>query len=187
MVWESLRNSLLPLKIYSPDAQNLNIELRTYADEIERLYAGFAQMFPERFIATATDRGLKEYEELFGPVHDDLSTAERRRRLELRLSLGGGDFTPAGIRKALDSFGLSYVISEFPLFNRLNIIAQTDYSKAEQAFIRQEVEKIVPAHLEFQLVFNTVTWAQLDSRNKTFAALDSDDLTWEEFDALEIE
>ena len=101
------------------------------------------------------------------------------------MSLGEGDFTPAGIRKALDSFGLEYVISEFPTLNRLNIEAQTDYSKAEQAFISREVSKTVPAHLEFQLVFNTLTWNELDARNKTFSALDNDNLMWEEIDSLE--
>lgn len=185
MVLESLRRSLLPLLIYHTRAQNLSNELKTYADEIERLYARFEAMLPERFLATATDRGLREYEELFGPVRDSLSAEERRERLRLRLSLGEGDFTPAGIYKALDSFGLEYVVAEFPTFNRLNIVAQTEYSKAEQAFIRQEVNKIVPAHLDFQLLFNTMTWEQLDGRNKTFAALDDDNLSWEEIDALE--
>ena len=51
--------------------------------------------------------------------------------------------------------------------------------------LKEEVEKIVPAHLEFQLVFNTLTWSELDARDKTFAQLDSDDLEWDQIDALD--
>lgn len=121
---------------------------------------------------------------MFGPPRGDLSVAERRERLKKRMSLNDGDFTPAGIRKALDSFGLEYVISEFPAQNRLEITAQTRYSQAERAFISRETAKIVPAHLEFQLVFNTLMWSELDARDKTFAELDNDDLRWEEIDSL---
>lgn len=176
---------MAPLLIYRNRPENVENELKTYADEIERLYTKLDERLPERFLSTATDRGLREYEELFGPARDALSVEERREMLRKRLSLGEGDFTPEGIRKALDSFGLEYLVSEFPAFFRLNIIAQTDYTKAEQAFIRREVEKIVPAHLGFQMVFNTLTWQELDARNKTFAQLGNDNLTWEEIDALE--
>ncbi len=185
MVLDSLKKSLAPLHIYRANAKHLSCELRVYAEELERLYAELEALLPERFIATATDLGLREYEELFGPARDELSAQERRERLHLRLSLGEGDFTPAGIRKALDSFGLEYTISEFPALNRLNVEAQTSYTKAEQAFISREVEKIIPSHLEFQMVFNTLTWNGLDARNKTFAALDNDNLRWKDIDALE--
>ena len=124
------------------------------------------------------------YEELFGPARSELSTVNRRRLLTLRLSLGGGDFTPAGIRQALNSFGLSYVMTEYPQYDRLSIVAQTDYTKAQQEFIKREVGKIIPAHIEYQLVFNTATWAALDARDMTFAQLDGEDLTWGQIDEL---
>lgn len=185
MVLESMRKALSPLLIYHVRSDNLSHELRAYADELERLYTQLDEMIPERFFATATGRGLREYEELFGPAREDLDTEDRRERLRLRLSLSDGDFTPAGFRKALDSFGLEYTISEFPTLNRLNIVAQANYTKAEQALIESEVAKIVPAHLEFQMVFNTLMWIQLDEKDKTFAQLDNDNLRWEEIDRLE--
>ena len=185
MILQSMKNAMNPLGIYDPDAPVIGYELKTYANEIERLYAELDAMFPERFITTAQDIGLRVYEEMFGPARDGEDLDERREQLRLRMSLGEGDFTPAGIRKALDSFGLEYVIAEFPAMNRLNIIAQADYSKAEQAFISREVAKTVPAHLEFQMVFNTLMWSELDQRNKTFSQLDHDNLMWEEIDSLE--
>lgn len=182
---EKMKAALGAIRLYDTDAPNLNAELRAYGDELDRMEAELDELLPERFLQTAGDRGLSAYEEMFGPARRELTNEERRRLLLLRVTLGGGDFTPAGIRQALDSFGLDYVIAEFPAHDRLNIIAQTEYTKAQQKLIRQETQKIIPAHLEYQLVFNTLTWAQLDARGLTFAALDQENLTWEQIDALE--
>lgn len=182
---DKMKAALSAVRLYDTDAPHLSAELSAYGDELDRMQAQLDGLLPERFLLTAGDMGLSAYEEMFGPARRELSLADRRRLLHLRTTLGGGDFTPAGIRQALDSFGLEYVIAEFPTLDRLNILAQTDYTKAQQKLIRQETEKIIPAHLEFQLVFNTLTWAQLDARDMTFSALDNDNLTWEQIDALE--
>lgn len=182
MTYEKMRAAFLPVTVYDSDAENLGSELETYACEIDLLYAELDEMFRERFITTATDRGLSVYEELFGPVRTELSTAERRARLMLRMNLGEGDFTLAGIRRALDSFGLECTIDEYPELSKLNITAVGDYSKREQAYIKSEVSRIIPVHLEFQLTFNTLTWSQIDALNLTFAQIAEQALTWEELD-----
>ena len=183
MVYERLRAAHAPIGIYAADAEELNAEWRTYADELERLFDTLDAILPERFILTAGDRGLSAYESLFGPVHSDEPTASRREHLLQRLTIRGTDFTPDGIRQALDSFGLSYTIAEFPHYYRLSIIADTDYSVSRQTYIRREVEKIIPPHIDFQLVFNTLSWAELDARDKQFASIDDDNMTWAIFDA----
>ena len=185
MVLDSIKRAIGAVGIYDVTAPGLNAELRAYADELERLYAFLSAILPERFISTAGDEGLGAFERLFGPARSGMSLSERRERLQKRFSLGGGSFTLSGIRQALDSFGLSYVIDEHPAYSRLNIIAQADYTKAEQAFIAAEVGKIIPAHIEYQMVFNTLTWSELDARNKSFSQLDNDNLTWEQIDALD--
>ena len=156
MVLQSMKRAMLPLGIYRKNAENLTNELKVYADEIERLYTEIDALIPEGFITTATGIGLKEYEELFGPEQDSLSPQTRRERLLGRMNLGEGDFTPAGIRKALDSFGLEYAISEFPTLNRLNIVAQTDYSKAEQTFIKIRYGILRESLPMFCNIFNSV-------------------------------
>ena len=184
-VCENMKQALSAIRLYDTDAPQLSAELSAYADELERLYGELGEILPDRFLLTAGDRGLRAYEEMFGPARSGSTLEERRRLLHLRLTLGGGDFTPGGIRQALDSFDLDYVIAEFPRFDRLNIIAQTDYTKAQQRFILRETAKIIPAHIEYQLVFNTMTWSELDARSLTFAALDQENLTWAQIDALE--
>lgn len=181
-VFEKMKGRLLKVGVYDEEATALCWELKAYASEIERLYTQLREMFRERFISTAQDSGLSAYEMIFGPVREDETVEERRRLLLLRLNLGNGDFTVDGFRKALDSFGLSYTISEFPAIGKMNVIATTDYSPAEQAWIKHEVSKIVPAHIDFQLSFNTLTWEQWDALNKNFATFDSDDMTWDQID-----
>ena len=181
-VYENLKRRTISVGIYEDDAEELNRELRTYAAEIDRLYASLRLMFRERFIETAEGEGLEVYERLFGPERTGESTEDRRRMLKLRLELGDGDFTPEGIRKALDSLGLQYTISEFPQIGKLNIIADTDYSPAQQAWIRCEVEKIIPLSVEFQLCFNTMTWSEWDALDRTFQSIDTEDQTWKEID-----
>ena len=183
MTYEKMKAATASVGVYDPDAVNLSNELRVYAEEFDLLYDELDDMFRERFISTAGELGLSVYEELFGPVRSDLSLAERRERLYLRMNLGDGDFTLAGIRKALDSFGLSCTIDEYPEIGRLNITATTDYSRREQAYISGQVSKIIPAHIELQLTFNTLTWNQIDALDLTFAQFDEQDLTWNELDA----
>lgn len=181
-VFDKMKERLSAVGIYGDDAAALGWELKAYADEVELLYTQLGEMFRERFITTAQDMGLSEYEKIFGPVREEESAAERRRLLLLRLNLGNNDFTVNGIRRALDSFGLVYTISEFPEIGKMNVLATTDYSPAQQAWIRNEVSKIIPAHIEFQLSFNTMTWAQWDDLNRTFSTFDSDDMTWDQID-----
>ena len=181
-VLDNLKVRLRPIKLYDEEAEALLWELKAYADEIGLLYSDLGQMFRERFISTAQDRGLSEYESLFGPVRENESADDRRRKLLLRMNLGDGDFTLAGIRKALDSFGISYTISEYPETGRLSVNATSDHTQAQQAWISREAAKIIPAHIEFQLSFNTLTWDQWDALNRTFSEIDAKDQTWQQID-----
>lgn len=182
MVYESMKRSLEPPGVYRSDAQALEWELRAYAEGLEALYEELGSLMRERFISTAEDIGLRVYEELFGPDRTGESAQSRREMLRLRMNLGEGDFTPAGIRRALDSLGLSYQISEFPALNWLTVTATTDCSDAMQAFIRREAEKMIPAHLEFQITFNTLTWSDIDGLDLSFAQSDALNLSWDELD-----
>ena len=184
MVLEDMLEALEPIGCYDTSAPHLRAEIRVYAEEIERLYAELDSIIDERFIATAGDEGLSAYEEMFGPAMTGETAADRRERLRLRFGLGEGDFTPSGVRRALDSFGFEYTMSEFPSQDCLDIVATADYSAARQSFISREIGKIMPSHTEYRLTFNTMTWDQLDARGKTFTSLDNDNMTWAQIDSI---
>lgn len=181
-IYEKLLSRHLPVGVYGGDPDALCDELKAYAAELELLYGELKRIFRERFITTAEDEGLRAYEVLFGPDRTGESVESRREMLLLRMNLGNGDFTLAGLKKALDSLGLRYVISEFPQIGKLNVTATTDYTPAQQAWIRREVSKLIPASVEFQLTFNTLTWAQWDALDRTFSVIDSEDSTWQDID-----
>ena len=182
-----LNKKLGSLDIYNLDDEDSNIalELEVYATELERLKDNTAQMLDECLIQSASDYGLSNLEEIFGTDRNDLSVQTRRQMLLKRISLNNNDFTLNGIKRALESFNLEYTISEYPSYNRLVIIADTNYTIAQKEWIKAEVEKIIPSHLEFSLVFNSLSWEELEVQDMTFAAIDNRDLTWNEFDSLE--
>lgn len=183
MIVERMRERLCAVRLYADHAPHLSTELQVYAEELERSHEELDRLLRERFIVTAQDEGLTAYEALFGPIRTDEPIQKRRELLLLRLSLKDGDFTPAGIRKALDSLGVEYELSEYPHLQKLNISVTSDHSALEQAYIRRETAKMIPAHLEYQITFNTLTWGQLDALDRTFAAIDSENLTWAQIDA----
>ena len=184
MVLDDMLAAIEPIGCYDTSAARLRAEMRVYADEIERLYSELSDIIDDRFIATAGDEGLSAYEEMFGPAMTGEALADRRARLILRFGLSEGDFTPAGVRRALDSFGCEYTITEYPSQDVMDIEAAANYSAAQQSFISREIMKIMPCHTEFRLTFNTMTWDLLDARDKTFASLDSDNMTWTQIDSI---
>ncbi len=183
----NLNKKLRTLGIYNLDDPDSNIalELKVYASELERLKENTVEMLNECFVESASGYGLSNLEEIFSEVRSDLSAETRRQMLLKRISLNNNDFTLDGIKKALESFNLEYTISEYPSYNRLVIIADTNYTIAQKEWIKAEVEKIVPSHLELSLVFNSLSWEELEAEDLTFAAIDNKDITWNEFDSLE--
>lgn len=182
MIYEKMKERTGVVGIYDDDASNLEIELMVYTEELERSRDNLDRLLRERFVTTARDEGLSAYERLFGAVTEGESVDERRERLLLRMSLREDDFTPAGIRRALDSLGIQCELNEYPALQRLNITVTSDHTPKEQAFIREQVAGIIPVQLSCQITFNTLTWEQMDAMNRTFGAIDNENLTWSQID-----
>ena len=182
MIYERMKERTGTAGIYSDDAERLSVEIRVYAEELERSRETLDRLLRERFVTTAQDEGLGAYERLFDAVTEGKTVEQRRESLLLRMSLREDDFTPAGIRRALDSLGVSYDLNEYPVQRRVNITVTSDHTLKEQAFIRSQVSGMIPAHLICQLSFNTLTWQELDNMNRTFSSIDSEDMTWDQID-----
>ncbi len=182
MIFEKMRDRLSAVRLYAPDAFYLNTELTVYAEELERSRAELDHLLREMFIPTAEAEGLSEYERLFGLLRENEAAAKRREMLLLRMSLREDDFTPSGIRRALDGLGVSYELSEYPTLQKLSVIVTSEHTLKEKAFIARQIAELVPVHLDYQLSFNTLTWDQLDHLERTFDAIDSENLTWDQAD-----
>lgn len=183
--YNSMRDALKPLGLYSFDSTNVSNELLAYAVAIDELNNMLCGMLRECFIDTAEDFGLSQRERVIGAVRDDLSIDKRRNMLKLRESISLSSFTPSEIKKSLDSFGLTYAIYEFPTLYTVVVDSTGEYTSAQKAWIRSQVEKIMPAHLQVQVVFNGPSWAQIDEYDNNFSYMNIKDYTWEEIDNLE--
>lgn len=180
----SMKKALFDTGLYDFQNTTVNCEISAYAVEIERLDSLLNRMLNEAFFQTASTYGLTNYELIYGPTMDNLPLNKRRDMLIKRESICRKDFTLSGFDKALTSFNLDYVIDEFPRFNRVMVYAEGDYTEAQKEWIRSQVEKILPAHLEWQVLFNSISWDELDEKDMTFTEIDALDMSWDDFDNL---
>lgn len=180
----SMEKALSDTGLYEFENTTVNCEILAYSVEIERLNNLLNRMLKEAFFQTAGSYGLTNYELIYGPSMDNLPLQKRRDMLIKRESINRKDFTLSGFDKALSSFNMEYVINEFPQFNRVMVYAEGDYTDARKEWIRSQVEKILPAHLEWQVLFNSISWDKLDEKDLTFTAFDTLDMSWDDFDNL---
>lgn len=182
----SMKESLSTLSLYSFDKTNIVYELEAYALMLDKLNSELEKMLKECFIDTADSYGLENRELIIGVKRDDLTISKRREMLKLRESIDQSSFTVDKIKKSLSSFGLvDYTLKEFPYLYTVVIDTLGSYTEPQKAWIRSQVEKIMPAHLNAYVVFNGPTWQQSDTKNNSFSYIDSLDYKWEEIDNLE--
>lgn len=183
--YTAMKNALEPLCLYSFENTAVAHELYTYAMMFDEHKAELLQMLDECFVDTAQSYGLAQRELIVGAVRDDLTVAQRRNMLRLRESIDKSSFTVPKIKNALKSFGLEvFELYEYPSLYTVVVDAQGSFSTAQKAWIRSQVKKIMPAHLDAHVVFNGPSWNTSDSKNNSFYYIDSLNYTWETIDNL---
>lgn len=183
--YTSMVEALTPLSIYEFENTNVGYELLSYSLVLDEINEKLTKLLDECFIESASDYGLENRELIIGAVRNDLSVDKRRSMLKLRESITSSSFTLSEIKKSLESFGLQSKIYEYPSLYIVVIDAIGSYSTELQAWIRSQVEKIMPAHLQVQVVFGGPTWEQSDTKDNTFSYIDSMGLTWGDIDNIQ--
>lgn len=182
----SMANKLAPLGLYEPvEGSAILSELSAYAAALDHWRGELNTALRERFIGTAEDEGLSIREKIFGRERNDLTVEERREMLALRQSVSDNDFTRAALKKFLDSFGVpDFLYSEIPESSLITICVGGSYSDAQVAWIKHQIELILPAHIESYIYFGGRAWSAWDNAGETFAALDSLNKSWQQIDLL---
>lgn len=183
--YNSMTDKLKKTAIYRFGSTNISSEILTYAIEFDRLNDNIDEMLRECFISTACDYGISLRELVIGAVRDDLDIEKRRQMLTMRECININDFNISGIQKALNSFNVDSIITEYPSFNMVTVNAIGGYTQKERSWIKTEIEKIMPAHLDVQIIFNGLSWEEFDNKDITFSELDGKDMTWDEIDNFE--
>ena len=182
--FDTMKKALHSTSLYEVDYNYLWYELMTYASEIDTINADIIDMLNECFINTASSYGLSNRELVIGALRDDLDIEKRREMLTLRERIDTSCFTVPKIKQALESFGLEFELIEYPSLYTVVVDTIGHYDKKQQTWIRNEVRKIMPAHLSVDVIFNGLRWQTIDLKNNTFSYMDSLFMTWKEIDNL---
>ncbi len=185
--YQSMKTKLIPIGIYNLAQGAANdSEIRAFARGIDTVDNRLDVIIREAFIPTAIDFGLSSWEEIFGPPNLSTSSALRRELLIKRLRLSPRSFTKRSAEDILTSLGIDgFRIDENPSLFVVTIdLSDNDYSVTKRAWIRDQLDELLPAHLEIDLIFGNISWAQIDSLGLTFQQSDDKGYTWDSIDSL---
>lgn len=182
--YESMVKAMSAVGVYTFDSDSgVGRELQAYAAELDALSGVIDEIICESIAATAENEGLNFYEKLVGTLGDGLELGERREMILSLLRLNTNDNTPGGIKKFFKSIGLECEIEESPhIFDLYIKPLGGSYSMSERQYMISRAREFLPCHLTFTIDFRTMTWADYDSSDRTFARIDAMELTWEEFE-----
>ena len=183
----SMQRAISPIGLYSAGVFSLiTKELKTYAEEFDRLSERIDDILTECFVDTAFGEGLAWYEEQYGPVRTDCLTDDRRAMIRTLLSVGENDFTPQGVERFFRSIGFECEITEYPQFYELYILPeQRIYTRAEQDLIIARAKAFLPCHLNVHIEFRTADWDDYGDLELSFDEWDDLSMTWDKLDRYE--
>ncbi|MCQ4021536.1 MULTISPECIES: putative phage tail protein [unclassified Ruminococcus] len=188
--YESMTKKLKPTGLYLLEENAaVSSELKTYSEGIDSKDDELDVIIREAFVASAEDYGLSMWEELFGAVQNGVDVQRRRELIKARMKLSNLSFTPAGVQEIIRSLGIdSFDVSENPSLNLLTIdLSAQSYSKARRRWIKEQLEELLPAHLEIVVIFGNASWNYIDSLQLTADQMDAKGYTWNSIDTLIID
>lgn len=136
------------------------------------------------FIQTAATEDLASYEALVGLQHlSHLSKDARRQMVIDRLSLAPYDFTVSKMSHILHTVGLEAQVTEHRDKESLTItVRDTIDPQLNMDQVSERLHSMLPAHLEWTLVYGTLRWNMLDQQLQHWNHWDRIDFTWDTFD-----
>lgn len=183
---ESMYSKLKSTCIYSLSGHTLvDCELQTYAEGLNLAYDALAQLEKESFTATASDYGLTLREQQLG-IHAHGDTVERRAAILNLCAVTPVNFTRGDVQRALNAAGLNCEICENTAAQKLYINCPAeDTDQTAQDSAMKIANLFLPAHLNAELDFRSISWNNIDQEDDTFDARDGLDLAWDSIDCYE--
>ena len=150
------------------------------ADVAQELYEAVCDLPLEFSPATAGETGLREWERLVGLTPEAGASLEDRRGAVIAQLCAGGTANAALIEsmaRAMTGYGAK-VTENFPAYAfSLRFYGETaGFMQLDVEKLRQAVELVKPAHLEF--VIEPVTWADIHAAGLTWAQLEEQFPSW---------
>lgn len=177
--------ALRPLGLYRLDGTTLvDAELSAYGAGFAFVEQALEELSRECFIQTAEGYGLSLREEAMQLLLRPDGGEEKRRTLLLyRLAVAPTDYNVRGMVSSLRAAGLNALIVEDFVSKRLRIVENGFIGSYQEIdSIKDDVRRMLPAHLEADFDMGSMTWNQFDAADPTFDVFDGHDITWAQWD-----
>ncbi len=176
---------LRPLGLYSLEGGTLvDAELAAYGAGFALVEAQLGALERECFLQTAEDYGLSLREAAMQLFLRPQNTVEKRRELLLyRLAVAPNDYNFAGMTGSVRAAGLNAQIVEDIANERIRIVEDGYIGNFEDMdAVKEEVRRMLPAHLEADFEIGTLTWDIFDAADLTWTSFEAKDATWNQLD-----
>jgi hypothetical protein len=180
---ESMVKKLKGAGIYTLRGDSVvDYELQAYAAGLNLAIDALSQLENESFLPTATGYGISYWESQF-QVEAQGSTEERRAALLKRGAITPNNFTKTDMERVLTMAGLNAEICENTAAKRLyvNCLNETTDDAARRSALKT-AKLFLPAHLNAELDFRSISWNNIDKLDESFDKKDSLGYTWDAID-----
>lgn len=151
--YESICSKLSPMSLYSLDTDSIvNKEILSYCEVLDDICIGADELLRESFLDTAQSFGLAEYEKICR-TGVGKNTGERRKMLLAKTGTRQTDISMSSIIRSISSLGIEVELTENINNQTVTVKVLNDVASDKINFIKQEIRKIIPAHLECVFVF----------------------------------
>ena len=183
--YDYLRDLLRPMRLYELDEGYGSIELEMEGIAFDALFEAVEISERESVLQKAESFGLRGFEELFPSFERAEDLNGRRETIRGLMRIDGHSHTLPALRGIVECFGIDMDIVESPGLDLVTIsFPGVDGSPECFAQIRWLVEEILPCHLEVRYALTRTDWNALESRNFTWAIIESAALYWEQLEVL---
>lgn len=155
------------------------------SDLSQDLLDGARRLYLEFYAHTANEAGLTEWERLAGLTPAPGATLEERRQAVVAQLCAGGTANAnliESIAKALTGYDVTVTenFSEYTFSLRF-YGDQTGFIRIDAKLLRDSVELVKPAHLEF--IISPITWGDLETAGLTWAGMEEQFKNWGDIEA----
>ena len=180
---ESMTAKMKATKLYSLEGSTMvDFELQAYAQGLAVICDELEKLEQEAFVATASDYGLANAESLL-QIGAAGGIEERRNAILKRCAITPDNFTKEDMERAFEMEGVHTQICE-------KIAEKCVYVNCMDALPTEEKKEAViktaknylPAHLNAQLDFRSISWNNIDGADESFDTKDGRGLTWDAID-----
>ena len=176
-----LKELLRPTGLYDLDEGAGAAELEVYGAQLDALFLELEELGTECLPVTASDYGLRLYEQLlpFRPAY--ITVKDERRALGALLRIRGGCFSHEQLQDTLAGCGLTAVVRESAAGQTV-IVSFPQNRGIPEDFdkLKRRVEEILPCQLAVEYEFIYTAWGELMTQLVTWGAFQEKGLSWKD-------